>query len=112
MMRMHDKGCDKETRRVTETKGAPFPGSSHIVRPKTVLSLGELVRLRGLKASLLRVGLGHVLALLGIAVIAAAFLVIDAAVGVDPDHALLWRGAGGGPPPGGGRGGGGGGGRG
>src|SRR3974390_2384996 len=95
MMRMRDRGCDKGTRRVTETKEAPFPVSSHIVRPKTVLSLGELVRLRVLKASLLRVGLGHVLALLGIAVIAAAFLVIDAAVGVGPNHSLFWRRTGG-----------------
>src|SRR5271166_4172820 len=77
-------------------KSSPNPWRPHIVRLKAVRPLGELVRLRGLIAGLLRVGLGHVLALLGIAVIAATFLVIDAAVGVDPNHALLRRRASGG----------------
>ena len=65
--------------------------SSHIVR---LCWWGRLVVvLGGFEAGLLSVGLGHVFALLGLAVIAGAFFVVDAALGVDPDHALLRRGA-------------------
>src|SRR5215469_5831287 len=49
---------------------------------------GVLVLLRSAIASLDGVGFGHVFALLRLSVVAATGLVIDAGIGVDPDHAV------------------------
>ena len=69
-------------------KKLPANGEPYNVKPQIPLIAGALGRL---VSGLLRIGFGHVFPLLGLPVPAAAWLVIHAAVGVDPHHPRLWR---------------------
>src|SRR5208283_3215106 len=65
--------------------------STPLLLPNTHQSPRLAARLGGLVTRLQRIGLGHVFTLLGLAVVSTAFLVVDAAVGVNPHHALCRR---------------------